>query len=267
MSVKYFFGWQDVKISCQHIHCYRSRSSNFIQNPFRFWRQWRQWQLCLDVMCSHPISFTLPILRPTLIRLCVDVGDRLPGETLHRFSPLPPGGIAAPWGFPPPLPLLTPLLLFLLLLSLFLPFSSCFLNFRGRRVAEPYTFICITWVNKAICLGTWDQWVALMPVSRLAGGDKRQHMCRRHHTDGALLREFHLRGLIRYETNSQPPWLFQLLCRAVIHVKLILWYGTRQLFVRAVISITSRRCLKHLRATVQQFRPHFSLHIQEYKWI
>lgn len=211
MSVKYFFGWQDVKISCQHIHCYRSRSSNFIQNSLRFWRQWRQCQLCLDVMCSHPISFTLPILRPPLIRLCVDVGDRLPGETLHRFSPLPPGGTAAPWGFPPPLPPLTPLLLFLLLLSLFLLFSSCFLNFKGRRVAELYTFICITWVNKAICLGTWDQWVALMPVWRLAGGDKRQHMCRRHHADGALLCEFHLRGLIRYETNSQPPWLFKLL--------------------------------------------------------
>lgn len=133
-------------------------------------------------MRSHPISSTLlPILRPPLIWLCVAVADRLPPE-IHFTGSLRHRPVAQPhpWGFPPPLPPLTPLFLFLLLL-LFFPLpssSSSFLNSKGRRVAEPYTFICITWVNKAICLGTWDQWVALMPVSRLAGGDKRQHMCR-----------------------------------------------------------------------------------------
>lgn len=133
-------------------------------------------------------------------------------------------------------------------LGFFPSLLSAFLNFKGSCMAEPYAFICIMPVNKAICLSTWDPWVVLIPASRLSGGDKRgtyvQVASRRRQwfrQDAAVW------GLF---TRQTAFWIIETLVKA-IYIKLIFWFSTKLLVAEQFISRTSHRCRKHLRATVK----------------
>lgn len=97
----------------------------------------------------------------------------------------------------------------------FHPLFSSFLNSKGRCMAELYTFICIAWVNKAICLNTSDLWVFMIPVRyhenphRLLLSKKFKKVA---HVEVAprcvlviqwgLLHVFYLRNLIIYQTKK-----------------------------------------------------------------
>lgn len=80
-----------------------------------------------------------------------------------------------------------------------------FLNSKGRCMAQLFTFICITWVNKATCLGTWDLWVVMIPESFTVKRKVKGSIC----AGGTMLVLVIQRGLLHYVFYSRSLIIYQ----------------------------------------------------------